>query len=170
MQEHNIYAKGAYGVIDGAHAAIHDGRVFHITFSEQINATEYVEVLLTVPAGVYPHFTVEIVAEKLAELDVFMDATYTSGGVSTTPRNRNLNSTTASGVTAAYVGSPGGTPIVHAAGTNVWKKLVTTTGKGGATRFDREIVGKAGSAMVFRLTSKAANSDVNIEVLWYEPR
>lgn len=170
MESHTIYGKGAYGTIDGPHAAIHDGRSYFLELDEQLGSAAVMEILLRVPAGKYIHLVVETAAEKLGRLSVIEDGTYTSGGVAATPANRSRTTgAPASAVVTAYKGTPGTTPIVHAAGTAISQIFIPTTGKGGFARWNRELILKPGADTVIRYTSGAASNDAWLGLYWYEP-
>jgi hypothetical protein len=160
-------ASGVIGAtIDTAHALIHEGRMFSASVKASVGNNDIVEVLFTVPSGVYCHMRPQCRTEKISTLTIARGVTDLGTGSALPSYNRNLVSSRVSNVTTIKSGSPS---TISSGGTVIWTELLSSGGSGGASGFTDEIVLAPGQSYSFKVTSNQASNDVSIGLTWYEP-
>lgn len=160
----------ALTVIQEQHRLIHDGMMFHATGQAADVATPAgtYEILLDIPAGVYPHIQKVLwhIQGAPAELKVFEGTTTSASGGAVTEHNTNRNSANAAGMIVTTE------PTVTGDGTLIHERYIPTSGKDvgqvAGTLFE-EWIFKPSTKYLIRLTNNSgAVCDLSWEIQWYE--
>ena len=155
--------------IDLPHHQIHEGESWSFTEVITLGSAAVQDYLITIPAGVYPHFGYAIEASFGITVELFEGTNKTQSASALVMQNRNRSkqltvtplATIHKGTNA---GTTDGTRILHKkSGTG------TTQGKAAGQSADaRERILNAATSYLFRITSAAASNDVSVEFDWYE--
>lgn len=152
--------------IDGPHHEIHEGESFYYHDVVTLGSNGTQDYLITVPAGVYPHWGYSIEGIYGVTIEMFEGADR-DGTALQTVFGRNRAHSNIPDMTV-HKGDSGGTTD----GTRiVWKKSGSGAAQGrisGASNDYRERILAPATKYVFRVTSHAASNDVSIEFDWYE--
>lgn len=163
LREANDPLTGALTTIDGIHRHLHDGEAFIYSGAATLSDAAAQDILLVVPAGIYPHifFTVRGSGETNAVL--YEAATVSANGTGVAEINRNRNSTNVASL-AVYTG-----PTVTGTGT-VLMTVHFGSGQqlGGEDRAEQEFLLKPSTIYLFRITSEANGNDLSWQIGWYE--
>lgn len=159
----------ALTVIDTLHQRTHEGVVYsHNQIFAGVTNDADIEVLMQVPAGMYPHIRIQQNAGGDAEMRVFEGSTFSAAGTAVTPRNRNRNVPDASAVTLTH------TPTITVPGTELVTLFVPGGSGGNASGANgiifEEFILKPSTDYLFRGTNRAGIAqDMNSVLTWYEP-
>jgi hypothetical protein len=163
----------AVTVIAEPHRHVHDGFFHHATgrVAALANLADF-EILLAVPAGVFPHFRADLftLGDTPGDLNFYEGTTATDDGTVVPNFNRNRNSSRAAGMVITH------TPTLTLDGTLLHTRLVPDVGGpggnvGGAVSPDlgEEWILKPETNYLIRLTNNSgADIVVTYEIYWYE--
>ena len=155
--------------IDYEHHEIHSGSHFFVSGFTTLADDASLNFGFETPAGDKKvHVTFEVSGTSQTEFYVYEDATYT-GGTAVTPINnyRDSTNTSIATVVSAPTISDDGTQIFSFSKGNAGTTRQMADTEGFARR-EREIILKAGSKYVFRLTSRDDDNVVSYLGEWYE--
>ena len=152
--------------IDQVHHQQHEGEAFYFHDVVTLGSGGVQDYLLTVPAGVEPHFEYDVEGIFGITVELYEGTGKTQSAAVQATFNRNRNSNKVSKFTIKK-GTDGGTGD----GTRIaWRKNGTGTSQGklsGSVGDRRERILKPATAYIFRITSAAAANDVSVELDWY---
>ena len=174
----NDSISGVLRTINSRHANIHRGVMFSADFSvadaSPLADDASMDVLISVPAGTFPHLLWGSWCEGLSQHYFYENPTLGTSGEGTpiTPVNQNRNSSNTANVqvfSGPDIGDPG-TPLVNgkwqgnSAGTGS-----PTAGNIAATGFSRrEFDLKPENTYLIRVTARDATLRAGAEAVWYE--
>lgn len=173
-EEYRKFDQYAHAVtsIDEPHRMIHDGFMFSLEHSSASLANNGdLDLLITVPAGVFPHIrqTGVRVGDTPCTVHFFEGPTTSANGTALAVYNRNRNSDNTNDVTI-YVG-----PTVSDDGTELVRRLLPASGgfftPGGASiqGFSEEWILAPSTDYLVRVTNESgAAIDLTVDILWYE--
>ena len=158
-------------VINHDHGEIHDGNNYFYTDPVTLNAAAVQDYLITTPnTAVRAHFLFDIVYLFVTEIQLYEGADRTGTTLQTTHNSYRPSSNVAA--TTVHKGTSGGTTdgtlIFNYQGglpTGAGATLVT---QGGTLNGRNEIVLKANTKYILRITSSTAANLINTLLSWYE--
>lgn len=153
--------------VPGAHYRIHEGQSFIATTkSSSLSSGSTIAICLKTPAqpSLCPHMVFDIHASAPFDFDILEGATI-SGGTELTAFNKNRQSDINSSVSNLL-----SNPTIDEEGVLI-HSTTQSEGffQGGVIDFDREIILRALTTYVFRLTSRQAANRCYLSLDWYEP-
>ncbi len=156
-------------VTTAEHAEIHEGKHFFVNGFVVLTTGASLDFGFTTPtsaAGV-AHLTFQIQGAFNTEFYVYEDAVF-SGGAAVTVYNNNRNSVNSTGMT--LVSDPGinttGTLLESAAGGSAGGFF--SPGQSALASREKELILKANTDYLFRMTSQAASNTISYGSQWYE--
>lgn len=161
-------ATGAVQTIDWEHSRIHSSKAFLVNGKHTIANGASLDILLSNPAGNYPHLRAATANVTGAPFDVciYEAPTVSANGTAATARNLNRNSAATANL-LAYTG-----PTVTGTGTELECSIVPgakQTGGSGIDNIQMEWVLKANTLYLVRFTNNSGGSeDASIKLFWYE--
>lgn len=162
------YAHAATMIAE-THRMVHDGMFFHFDrrVAGIVNGASS-DILLAVPAGVFPHLNTTLITTDTGGVDVkFYEGTTTSAdGTAVSTFNRNRNSTNTPSTVITH------TPTVTGVGTLIHDALIPAPAKDAgliSAAVNEEWVLKPSTKYLLRVTNNSGgNVEVVFDVAWYE--
>lgn len=152
-------------VVGYAHHEVHEGSHFTAQNWQAVSGdgTE-LDLLITVPAAVYPHMVWEFVSTVAFEFELFETSVTSADGTAENITNSNRSIGTSGSVTIHRA------PTVTADGTSLLKGLVASGFKaGGASGREGELVLKPSTKYLMRFTkTDAGEGRIEYAFNWYE--
>ena len=157
--------------ISFAHHEIHEGHHFYAYKSASITNAQVLTLALSLDSDAKQfHMFMEFNVATACSIDVLEDVTSFAGGVAFTILNnrRDHQSLKASGA-SCLVGHTGSDLITPTGGTEIYAQSLGAGNRaGGALGHDAEMVLKANSKYLFRITNGTTTQGVTIILQWYE--
>lgn len=152
-------------LISYEHHEVHEGKHFTTQNWQSVSGdgTE-LDLLLTVPADVYPHFLYELSSTAAFELELFESSTTSAAGTLEKTTNNNRNSANTNSMTVHRA------PTVSGDGTSLLKGLITSGFRaGGSAGRENEIILKPSTKYLMRFTkTDAGEGRIDYKLNWYE--
>lgn len=167
---------GALRIITSAHAKVHEGKVFYASNGTDDGSAladdANFDILIKVPADVTPHFVWATWCEGLSQHSFFETPTITDDGDAVTAfdQNRDTANSAAVKIFKAPSISSGGTAIVD----GKWRGNSAGGGQPGSGNVaasdsnTREIILKAETNYLIRITARDGDLRAFVEMFWYE--
>lgn len=161
-------------IIDPEHYQIHEGKVFYITrYVSSVSNGASSDILMAVPASLYPHLRAYIVTANDAPMRVFLyeGATTSDDGTGMTGYNLNRNSANTASTVVTH------SPTVTGTGTLLDISLIPDTGGGlfspgggaGSSDLPTEWILKPSTKYLIRVTNDSGSATaVDFQIFWYE--
>lgn len=159
---------GAVQTIDWEHSRIHSSKGFLLNGKHTIANGASLDVLLSNPAGNYPHLravTADVTGAPFS-IYIYEAPTVSANGTAAPAKNLNRNSAVAANL-LTYTG-----PTVTTVGTELECSVIPgakQTGGSGTENIQMEWILKSNTLYLVRLTNNSGGSeDASIKLFWYE--
>jgi len=162
----------AVSVINTAHRHVHDGFFFHMSGRTSLGIGATYNMLISVPAGCYPHFQDIIfnIGDSPGDIFVFEGTTTSADGTPVTAFNRNRNSANTPSLQVFH------TPTITGDGSQIHDRYIVDNGGLGSNQIGvyrsaqgEEWVLKPDTKYLVRYVNNSGNAIIlGFEGAWYE--